>query len=216
LKKQRDLTQGYFSWQIHRYIVDNPHYTELSTPRNQGREAMPYLTYIIDNYHSLPAYTVFVHGHERAWHQPESLPLSLAALNLEALDKEDYINLRCATGPGCTEQTYMNIQETPKGDDRPAAKLLPQFWKMLFEHDTGIDDMGPPPAELAVPCCAQFAVTRRAILGKSLAFWKKLRRPLERDLSEFHTELGKNLDSYVIGLLYEKLWHVVFGKPGVQ
>lgn len=178
---------------------------------------MPYLTFIIDNYDSLPDYTVFAHGHGRAWHQPEPLPMKVAALNLDVLDEEGYINLRCGTAPGCQEQWYMNMQHTPTGDNRPAARLLPQFWRMLFHDDAGSpDEMMPAPKELGVACCAQFAVTRQAILNKSLAFWKKMRRPLERDLEELRDELGGGLDSYTMGLLYEKLWHVVFGKPAVQ
>lgn len=178
---------------------------------------MPYLTYIIDNYHSLPTYTVFVHGHRRAWHQPEPLPMKIAALNLKALDQEGYINLRCGTAPGCQKKWYMNMHQRPSGDWRPAATHLPQFWRMLFQDDLGSpDEMMPAPEELGVACCAQFAVTKQAIRNKSLGFWNKMRRPLERDLEEFRDELGDGLDSYVMGLLYEKLWHVVFGKPAVQ
>lgn len=38
------------------------------TPPNKGNEASSYLEYIIKNYHQLKEYTIFVHGHETAYH----------------------------------------------------------------------------------------------------------------------------------------------------
>ncbi len=40
------------------------------TPPNKGNEASSYLEYIIKNYHQLKEYTIFVHGHETAYHHP--------------------------------------------------------------------------------------------------------------------------------------------------
>ena len=69
--------------------------TGLPVPRRFGREAMAYLTYIIENYDNLPSYAAFVHGHRTTWHQQAPLPALLRALNLTALDEEDYISFRC-------------------------------------------------------------------------------------------------------------------------
>lgn len=50
-------------WGISRYIVDEPNPSDgYRVPVNQGREAMAYLTYIIEHYDKLPDYIVFVHG----------------------------------------------------------------------------------------------------------------------------------------------------------
>lgn len=38
------------------------------SPPNRGNEASSYLEYIIKNYHKLKEYTIFVHGHETAYH----------------------------------------------------------------------------------------------------------------------------------------------------
>ena len=84
------------SWTIKKYVMDQEHPVDgLAVPRNFGREAMAYLTYIIDHYDDLPAYSVFVHGHYRAWHQQAPIPAKIRALNLTALEEENYISFRC-------------------------------------------------------------------------------------------------------------------------
>lgn len=41
-------------------------------PANKGNEAMPYLTYIIENYNNLPESMAFIHSHQFSWHTPQS------------------------------------------------------------------------------------------------------------------------------------------------
>lgn len=62
------------SWQAAIYTVNPttdsaPEYTN---PMNKGHEAMAYLTYIIDHYHTLPSTLAFMHsdrdGFFSAWH----------------------------------------------------------------------------------------------------------------------------------------------------
>jgi Protein of unknown function (DUF3431) len=54
------------------YTVDGMN-AELHPPKNKGHEAMVYLTYIIDNYHSLSDINIFMHSHRFAWHNNELL-----------------------------------------------------------------------------------------------------------------------------------------------
>ncbi|KAK5683237.1 hypothetical protein LTS10_004768 [Elasticomyces elasticus] len=100
------------AWTIKRYLMDDPspELPGLPVPLNQGREAMAYLTYIIDHYDALPDYMVFTHGHERSWHQMEPLQMKVRALNLTALDEEDYISLRCGMQMGCEKQPYIDTK----------------------------------------------------------------------------------------------------------
>lgn len=201
------------SWKIYRYVLDNPNpISGLTVPRNQGREAMAYLTFIVDNYNDLPDFVVFHHGHRRAWHQPEPTPMKLRALNLTALSHDHYINLRCAKDPGCTNSTGIDLVTVDPEDDRKQAHMLPKFWHTMFGNDS-VWDLGPTPTNVSVPCCAQFAVTKEAILSRPLAFWRSYRRPLERDLDEYIPLWGEETSSYLVGICYEKLWHMVFGKP---
>lgn len=175
---------------------------------------MAYLTYIIDNYDDLPNFVVFHHGHRRAWHQPEPTPMKLRALNLTALSYDHYINLRCARDPGCTADTGIDLVDVDPHDSRIHALMLPKFWNTMFGNES-MWDMGPPPTNVSVPCCAQFAVTREAIRSRPLAFWRAYRRPIERDLDEYKPTWGPNTNSYLVGICYEKLWHMVFGKESV-
>ncbi|KAJ8607057.1 hypothetical protein MRB53_040566 [Persea americana] len=216
--------------------------SNLTLPRNQGREAMAYLTWIIDNYDNLPTYTFFVHGHEKSWHQPEPIVSNIRAMNLTALDSDQYINLRCRHNPGCApgqssypEQHQSNstlirigttINMTTEGlrldDAEPWRRMLTGLWADNFPdlecrhsqipHSTYIAN-APDPDELASTCCAQFAVTRTAILSRSLASYKNLRLPMTRDPTELNWGDPMLETPYNMGLLYEKIWHVIFGMP---
>lgn len=177
---------------------------------------MVYLTYILDNYDSLPDYMVFIHGHSRAWHQPEPIPMKLTSLNFTALDLEHYINLRCTTNPGCDETTFIDATHVHDGESRIQAKLMPGFWRTMFPESLSYWGMGPPPSAIGVPCCAQFALTRAAVQLRPKEFYRMYRRPLERDLHEYKNSIGEGLDSYTVGILYEKTWHMVFGKDSVH
>lgn len=176
---------------------------------------MAYLTYIIDHYDNLPEFIIFHHGHRRAWHQPEPTPMKLRALNLSSLAHDHYINLRCAHLPGCTADTYIDLVHVDPKDLRQQAHMLPRFWNTMFGQES-VWDLGPKPSNVSVTCCAQFAVTREAIRRRPLAFWVNYRRPLERDLEEYVPIWGPQTNSYSIGICYEKLWHMVFGKPAIH
>lgn len=63
----RWIQQRLPKWPVANYIVDDPS-AEFHVPLNKGREAMVYLTYLIDNYYSLPDVSVFIHGLQYQWH----------------------------------------------------------------------------------------------------------------------------------------------------
>lgn len=111
------------------YTVDAPankQSTALQVPANRGHEAMAYLTYLIDNYDTLPAASVFVHGSRWAWHNdsPEYDNVELLnALNISsALAPAGYHNLRCdwsastcpaSASPQGSLETSMNAMLEP-------------------------------------------------------------------------------------------------------
>lgn len=176
---------------------------------------MVYLTYIIDHYNDLPDFVVFHHGHRRAWHQIEPTPMKLRALNLTAVKQDHYVNFRCTHDPGCIEGTGIDLVHVDPDDERTQAHMLPRFWKTMFGNES-IWDMGPPPTNISTICCAQFAVTKEAILSRPLAFWQSYRRPLEEDLNDYKHLWGTKTDSYFVGICYEKIWHMVFGQSAVH
>lgn len=190
-------------------------YNETYTvPRNQGSEAMAYLSYIIDNYDRLPLFTVFLHGHSRAWHQVEPAEDKLRALNLSAVASDGYASFRCRERP-CRPNNFQDVAGGPDKFSWAPMKVLPELWSLL------LPDV-PRPKKMQTPLNGQFAVSRRAIQARSLDFWKAMRRPLERDPKEYrkllpHLEEGGAVASqgdegWVLGLIYEHIWHVLFGK----
>lgn len=182
------------SWERHRYIMDdpNPAPPNLAVPFNRGREAMAYLTHIIDNYDNFPDYAVYVHGHERSWHQQAHMQQKIRALNLTALDEENYISFRCGNQQGCEKQPYLDTQHVNWSGEAG----LCHFWKTITGERC--------PRYVGYKCCAQFAVTRQAVLARSKAQWTKARAPL----------MGPDpVDNWLTGMLYEKVWHMLFGAP---
>lgn len=55
----------------HRIYVADDKWEEDGVPKHKGREAMVYLTYIIDNYYTLPNLMVFLHGRRWQWHNDD-------------------------------------------------------------------------------------------------------------------------------------------------
>ena len=54
------------------YAVDDE-YAPYKIPKNKGHEVMPYLSYIINRYNELPDVSIFVHGHQKTWHNNDFL-----------------------------------------------------------------------------------------------------------------------------------------------
>lgn len=201
------------SWKIYKYNLDDPMpSSHLTVPRNQGREAMAYLTFILNHYDRLPRYTVFLHGHARSWHQAEPIAWKVRALNLDLLKHEGYINFRCGLKPGCSADTVLGAAHPEPRDHPLVRQIMPAFWKEMYQPKHGRWDLGPYPAEVGQPCCAQFGVTRESILARTKEFYAAYRRPMERDVREYKKIFGDLWDGYRMGILYEHLWHVVFGK----
>lgn len=184
-----------------------------TVPRNQGHEAMAYLTFIIDNYEKLPLFTLFLHGHDRSWNQHEHTYDIVNALNLSDVATNSYASVRCNVQYACHPDKRLNVVDgSIKHGDKASIKdaaRMPAFWKLIFPN-------GPaPPLRLAAAKGAQFAVTREAIRARPLKFWHALRRPIERDLNDYKKILP-SANSHDLGLLYEHVWHVIFGKPALD
>lgn len=183
-------------WTVKRYLMDDPSPESpgLAVPKNQGREAMAYLTYIIDHYDTLPDYMIFTHGHERSWHQIEPLPMKVRALNLTALDEEDYISLRCGAQMGCEKLPYIDTKHVNwSGEAR-----MCEFFKTILPKERC-------PRYVSYKCCAQHAVTRRAVQKRSREDWIRIREPIMREPAPGVAT------GWLGGMLYEKFWHYLLG-----
>ncbi|KAL9087630.1 MAG: hypothetical protein Q9165_006554 [Trypethelium subeluteriae] len=164
---------------------------------------MAYLTYIIDHYDNLPDYVVFTHGHERSWHQIEPLPYKIRALNLTALEQENYISLRCENQMGCERIPYLDVQDPNWAGENHLA----EFWDSIMPNEEF-------PRYIAYKCCGQHAVTKKAIMAHTKEDWIRIRSPLLRDLEDIQANEVWGSEpvagEWILGMFYEKIWHVLF------
>ncbi|KAL8934068.1 MAG: hypothetical protein Q9216_006087 [Gyalolechia sp. 2 TL-2023] len=166
---------------------------------NKGHEAMAYLTYIIDNYDSLPSTIAFLHPHNSgflsAWHTGTPLHSNAEALNFlnaSTVQKNGYVNLRCNSNPGCIEEHLKNKFVTA------------DVWREIFQGTTTANQ--EVPSRVGAACCAQFAVSRNRVLERPLSDYEKLRQwIIETDKTD-----------RISGRIFEYLWHIIFGMQPVQ
>lgn len=184
-------------WRAHRYVVNNAS-APLTVPANKGREAMVYLTHIIDAYEELPPNLVFVHASRFAWHNDDpdydALP-ALRNLRLPHLREAGYVNLRCVWVIGCPSEIRPVEDEGHTNDGAPSAKgVYKQAWGELMPGAPPVPDV------VAVGCCSQFAVTRETIQS----------RPIEDYLRFRDWLLATPLDDSLSGRIFEFSWHSKF------
>ncbi|KAJ5382014.1 uncharacterized protein N7496_004442 [Penicillium cataractarum] len=183
-------------WQHAVYVVDEPDF-EYTVQMNKGKESNIYLQYIIDHYHKLPEYMVFLHAHRNAdhvefWEQDNAL--TVQRLQLDYLKKVGYVNLRCGWGPGCPDE----VQPFRQLDGRTTEIAFAGAWIRIF-NNTDV------PEVVATPCCAQFGVTRAQVHARPLS-----------DYQSFHRWLMETeLDDETSGRVFEYLWHIIFGQDPV-
>lgn len=176
------------------YVVDDPR-APLHPPKNKGHEVMVYLTYIIEHYDALPDVSIFMHSHQRAWHNSEFFDLDAAAmlrhLNPARVVRHGFMNLRCQWFPGCPD--WLHPHETAENSEKTEEVLIARAWAELFPFD-------PVPAALGTPCCAQFAVSRARIRALPRPMYVRYRDWL------LHTPLR----DFASGRVWEYVWQFVF------
>ena len=180
------------------YEVDNEN-AENKVPKNKGREAMVYLTYMIDHYDALPDTAVFMHAHRHAWHNnnlfmQDALAM-LKRLNHDRVARMGYMNLRCHHEPGCPDWIHM---DRPGGDLDFFRKPEEIYWrKNIWEE---LHPGAPIPQSLSGVCCAQFALSRERIRQV----------PIERLIHYRKWLLNTGLDDTYSGRVFEYIWHYIF------
>ncbi|KUJ22120.1 uncharacterized protein LY89DRAFT_768416, partial [Mollisia scopiformis] len=184
------------------YVVDNPE-AQYTVPKNKGREAMVYLTYIIGNYDRLPELLVFMHA-ERYNDDPiyDGVPL-LQNLQIPYLISQGYTNLRCVWTLGCPSELKLGERSQETSSDPNSAKTTesayPTAFKALFPGEELPDIVG-------VACCTQFAVTRQQIHE----------RPIEDYYRFRNWTMETDLEDGVSGRVLEYSWHIIFGKKAIH
>ncbi|KAE8149847.1 hypothetical protein BDV25DRAFT_155628 [Aspergillus avenaceus] len=189
-------------WTPHIYSADGePGY--LALPDNKGREAMAYLTHIIDNYDSLADVTTFIHASGTQWHNDignTSTTHLLSRLRLDAVERKEYTNLRCQHIPGCPIAVRPFDPELRASDNA----VYQNFVKIYMElFNVSIKQI---PQEIGGVCCGQFAVTRDRIR----------QRPREDYIYMRDWALTTDLDNFTVGSVFEMLWHIIFSENPIS
>ncbi|EWC48679.1 hypothetical protein DRE_01901 [Drechslerella stenobrocha 248] len=179
------------------YITDAALYGDtasLTVPQNKGREANVYLTYIIDHYHSLPDYMVFIHSLRYQWHNEDPMYDGVPPvknLQLSYLDKVGFQPLRCTWHLGCPAELRPIHPIAGRIDDRShTEEAYARAFEELFPNAT-------VPEVVGSACGAQFALTREKIRERPLADYQRYRQWL------MDTELPDNIS----GRILEYAWH---------
>ena len=181
-------------------------------PVNKGREAMVYLTYIINNYDNLPDSNLFVHGHHESWHQKSNLNGIVEHLNW---DYNSFANLRCVIKENAgdsprLQKKCITYQPTPRLSSNFSCVNITgpsylchfdQLWVNVMEKY----GFGELPSFISTQCCSQFFVSKQTVLRNSKEFYMDLRREIMKD----------NTDSYNVGISFEFLWHIMFTNQSV-
>ncbi|CAF9908058.1 hypothetical protein IMSHALPRED_006569 [Imshaugia aleurites] len=200
-------------WIQYPYIVTedtNPSST-LSVPANNGNEAMRYFSFIIDNYDSLPDIIAFRHGHNTAWHQASDSAAEINHLNLATVRSRGYQNFNCIMGFGCDQHIYLAEKQRAENEStNEPSKLLstrsePPVDEAIYDNWDAWFGV-PMPEDVAAACCAQFVVTKEAVYQRTKEKYVEYRQWL------LSTDLGNSHS----GMVFERLWHVVFGMPPVM
>jgi hypothetical protein len=179
---------------------------------------MAYLTYVIDHYDALPSTIAFLHSHRAgvlmAWHVDAPLHDNVAAmraLQLDFVQRNGYVNLRCNWNPGCkaahrinrhvTEQVWMEIFD---GTSTPPlnATTSPARAAMAVDGAAPQQKFLVKPKEVGAACCAQFAVSREQVLQRPRDDYIKFRQWV----------IDTEKDDASSGRVMEFLWHVIFGQ----
>lgn len=183
----------------------------LSVPANNGNEAMRYLTFIIDNYDSLPDIIAFRHGHNNSRHQRFDSAIEINNLNLTTVRLRRYQNFNCGLSLwGCTEHIHLAEEQRKENATNSQARRLlsarsqPEVDAAIYENWDAWFGV-PMPEDVSTACCAQFAVTKEAVYIRTKEKYVEWRQWL----------LSTSLTTWHSGMVFEKIWHIVFGMPAV-
>ncbi|ORY13181.1 hypothetical protein BCR34DRAFT_275690 [Clohesyomyces aquaticus] len=195
------LDEYFPQWEKNIYRVDDSS-APLTVPENKGRESMVYLTFILDNYDKLPDNLLFIHPNRYQWHNDDpdydGLPM-LRHFQIPYLEKEGYVNIRCAWSLGCPAEIKPLEEE---GEHRAAVHAG-------GDYKEGYEALFPGkevPKRVGVSCCAQFAATKEKILERPKSDYAHYRNWL----------LSTPLDDSISGRIFEYSWHLIFGKGPVH
>jgi hypothetical protein len=190
------------AWQIEIITID-PMYTHIHPSAHRpdkGRITEAYLTWIIENYNNLPETLVFIPPADPWGRDKMDFPNALKHLKVAFVQKSGFVNIRCPSrrGPIRCDNKVLN-PHNPSHEFRTLEANIPEIYRHLFSNTTDV------PKDIATVLGAEFAVSKAQVQKRSVD-----------DYLRYWTWLNKTkMDDDSSGLLFEYIWHIVFGKDAI-
>lgn len=146
--------------------------------------------------------SIFLHHHNEgpeSWHIDNywhSNVDAVRALQKDTVEREGFVSLRCQLSPGCPVAIQPGRRANAAAES--AEKYYSRAWRALFDNDD-------VPAQIAAPCCSQFAVSRDQILQRPLSDYKRM----------YNWVLNTKLSDEIVSKIMEYSWHIIFGKEPI-
>ncbi|KAI5270548.1 hypothetical protein E4T47_06066 [Aureobasidium subglaciale] len=176
----------------------------LAPQSRRGREVAPYLSYIIDNYDSLPDFSIFIHSKDEQWHNDvlgQKAADTLKALRFDHINAVGFVNLRCTLFPGCP--VGVNPLDPTETDIRN--KDTRAFFAEIYMELLNVP-REQVPRHIGNVCCAQFAVTRTRIQTRPKSDYERMLKWADQ---------SREVD-FGVGWVFEKLWDIIFGMDAIN
>jgi hypothetical protein len=190
------------TWQNHIITIKSMYplaHPEAHRP-DKGRIANSYLNWIVKNYYNLPETIVFLPPTDTYERDTLDSRKALQKLQIPFVQQSGFANLRC---PSQKSQTTCNDKvlepEHPPHELRTLEAKIPKIWETLFGNTTDL------PKQIATVPGAKFVVSKAQVQKRSaeeyLNYWTWLNKTIMDDDSS--------------GMLFEYIWHMVFGKDAI-
>eukprot|EP00698_Gefionella_okellyi_P010156 TRINITY_DN2616_c0_g1_i2.p1 TRINITY_DN2616_c0_g1~~TRINITY_DN2616_c0_g1_i2.p1 ORF type:complete len:316 (+),score=29.24 TRINITY_DN2616_c0_g1_i2:48-950(+) len=166
--------------------TSSPHYLP-----NTGYECASYLTFIVDNYDSLPGRTYFVHGDPY-----EHCPDLLRAVN-EASRHQLYM----------LSDSYVWYYVDGRQQHHLGRERLPPTFRHIWHE---LQFPTPAPLSGGAYFTGQFAVTRERIHLRPLQFYERMLGLVTHQRNQTAYSWGTQGDGWMECAVFERLWAVVF------
>lgn len=176
---------------------ENPEYAgtgDCDVDRNFGYEASAYLAFIVAHYDALPRKVAFVHGHETAWHQKDSMTRLLRKA-MHVIQWHPEVRFLSLNDPlRCNIETD---EHRHWADEHWKRKYAPFYDTLIGPYVQSTH--APPTGAVTIQCCAQFIVDSSLIKRFPLRFYEGLLRYFTSDRCSHHNAVAM-----------EYLWEYLF------
>ncbi|KAL1499262.1 hypothetical protein AB1Y20_011472 [Prymnesium parvum] len=186
------LQQQPFCFVVSEKYESGADYIDYAVP-NKGNEASSYLNFILTHYDDLPDTMIFLQDEQISKHN-QNMVLILRQLRLDAAP---YIPLNNVYMPFMDPRDFCSVRK---------CIAMTGLSRYLNHSVLPLHHL-----DIAFTCCAQFLVSRRAVLQQPREMYESLYR-----YTLGATDFGQRSDSFARGECLEVLWHVIFGAPRVE